>query len=155
MPGLTNYVRKRVLTVLTGTDFAGISALYVNLFTGSPTDDGTAAGVTDETEWSCPRVQVLQVFDVTNPWFFEEEDTVTANGGRRLRLINELTWSAATTTTYITGGDETVISAGIFTAATSGTLLAWGPLDLSMTVPAGQEVIFQAGGILLNVRKDI
>ena len=155
MPGLTNYVRKRALTVLLGTDFAGVGSLYFSLFTAAPSDDGDAGGTTDETEWSCPRVQIYQTTQASLPYFVEEEDTVTANDGRRLRLVNELAYTDTTTTTYLSGGDETVVAGGIYTASTAGTLLAWGYLDSSATVSAGDYYVFQTGSVLLESRKDV
>jgi hypothetical protein len=155
MPGLTNYVRKRALTVLMGTDFAGVSALYFSLFTVNPTDDGTAAGVTDETESSLPRVQILQVTDATLPYFVEEEDTVAANNGRRLRLVNALEYTDTDTTSALGGGDETMTGGGVYTASSGGTLLCWGAFTSSTTMSAGDYYVFQSGDIILQLRKDV
>lgn len=153
MPGLTNYVRSNALNVLMGTSFSAVSALHVNLFTENPSTDGTSGGTTDETEWSCPRIEIAQSVQASDPYFVEEDDGLTYAGGRRLRLINEVTWSTATTTTYLAGGDETVIGGGIYTASTGGILLAWGPLGANATVSAGDVYTFATGKLLLSIRK--
>jgi len=155
MPGLTNYVRSNALNVLLGTDFAGITSLYANLLTAAPSDDGTAGGTTDETEWSCPRVPIYQSVQAVDPYFVEEEDTETANQGRRLRSVNEVKWSGALTTLYLGGGDETVVAVGIYNASTAGIMLAWGELHASRTVSAGEDALFQAGGLLIQSRRDV
>ena len=155
MSGLTNYFRTRALTVLLGTDFAGISALWLGLFTVNPTDDGSAGGTTDETEGSLSRVQILQVSDPSLPYFVEEEDPVTANNGRRLRLVNDLEYTGTTTTTELAGGPETFVGAGVYTASTAGTLLLWGPLDSSKLITAGDFYVFQSGDIIFQLRKDV
>src|SRR5690606_1282100 len=86
----------------------------------------------------------------------------SGNGYARVAVTNNSTnWPAASngaksnanaiTFPQATGSWGTVTHFGIFDAATSGNLLAWGELSQSKAISAGDTPYFAAGSLTLNL----
>jgi hypothetical protein len=116
MASFTDYTENLVLTWLfTGDSATRPTAWYVGLFTAAPSDTG---GGTEVTGNAYARVAT---------------GTISGSG-----TATTFTNAAAIEFAAASGGNWGTIGwAGIFSASTGGTLLAWAPLTTSKTINDG------------------
>lgn len=126
----SNYLENALLNSLFGktSDLGALASaptIYVALFTAAPNDAG---GGTEANYTSYARVET----DAAD-WDAAASGTVDN--------ANAITFPAAT------GGSNTVTHFGLYDAATSGNLLAYGALDSSLAVSTGITPEFAAGAL--------
>ncbi len=129
MAGMTDYLETLILNLIFRTQAATKpAAIYVGLFTATPSDTG---GGTEVTGGSYARVAVTQA---DAQWNAPTVGGLTDN-------VNDITFPAAT------GSWGTVTHVGIFDASTSGNLLMWAALTASKVVASGDVFKFSAGAL--------
>ena len=125
MAGFSDYLETKVLDhVFGGTSYTAPSTLYVALYTAAPSDSG--GGTEVSTSGTAYARQTI---------------TFTTSGGTTSNT------SAVEYSTATGSGFGTVVSMGIFDAATSGNMLAYGNLTVSKSVSAGDVFRFNANSI--------
>lgn len=131
--GFTYYLDNKLLDlVFSNTAYTVPSTLYIGLSTTAPTQAG--GNFTEPSGNGYARVAVTN--NSTN-W------PAASNGSKN--NANAITFPQAT------GSWGTVTHFGIFDAATSGNLLAWGALSQSKAISAGDTPYFAAGSLTLNL----
>lgn len=134
MAGLVDSRENAVLDRLFGGATLTVPAtVYVGLMTAAPNDDGT--GVVEPPSGAYARVAVTN--DLTQ-W-------PAASGGQKANA-NDIVFPTATSP-----GWGTVTHFGIFDAASSGNLIAFGALDASRVVIAGDDFRFLAGALVISL----
>ena len=129
MAGFTNYSEDLVLNwMFTANSATSPSAWYVALYTVAP---GESGGGTEVSGTSYARQSVA--FSVTGT-----APTTAAN-------------SAAVEFPTAGGSWGTVVAAGIFTASTGGTLLAFADLTTSKTIDTGDVLRFNTGALTITL----
>lgn len=129
MAGFTNYSEDLVLNwMFTANAATRPSAWYVALYTVAP---GESGGGTEVSGTSYARQSVA--FSVTGT-----APTTAAN-------------SAAVEFPTAGGSWGTVVAAGIFTASTGGTLLAFADLTASKTIDTGDVLRFNTGALTITL----
>jgi hypothetical protein len=130
MSSFTDYTENLVLTYLFTTDSATRpTAWYVGLFTAAPSDTG---GGTEVSGSGYARV-------VTG--------TISGSG-----TATTFTNAAAIEFAAASGGNWGTIGwAGIFTASTGGTLLAWAPLTTSKAINDGDIFRIPASSLTITL----
>jgi hypothetical protein len=130
MSSFTDYTENLVLTYLFTTDSATRpTAWYVGLFTAAPSDTG---GGTEVSGSGYARV-------VTG--------TISGSG-----TATTFTNAAAIEFAAASGGNWGTIGwAGIFTASTGGTLLAWAPLTTSKAINDGDIFRIPASSLSITL----
>jgi len=129
MAGFTNYSEDLVLNwMFTANSATHPSAWYVALYTVAP---GESGGGTEVSGTSYARQSVA--FSVTGT-----APTTAAN-------------SAAVEFPTAGGSWGTVVAAGIFTASTGGTLLAFADLTTSKTIDTGDVLRFNTGALTITL----
>jgi len=129
MAGFTNYSEDLVLNwMFTANSATRPSAWYVALYTVAP---GESGGGTEVSGTSYARQSVA--FSVTGT-----APTTAAN-------------SAAVEFPTAGGSWGTVVAAGIFTASTGGTLLAFADLTTSKTIDTGDVLRFNTGALTITL----
>jgi hypothetical protein len=108
---------------------AAPSAHYVALYTTAPTDAG---GGTEVSGGGYARQAVT--FGPTSGG----SPTVTSNSAQVQFPVATANWG-------------TIVAAGIFTAATGGTFLGWGNLQTSKAINNGDQAVFNAGDIQVQI----
>jgi hypothetical protein len=109
-----------------GTSPTRPTARHVGLFTAAPTDAGGGTEVTGSG-----YARQTATFDAA-------ASGATAN-------------SSALTFTASGGAWGTITHIGIFSAATGGNLLWWGPLAASKTVGDGDSLVLAAGAVTMSL----
>jgi hypothetical protein len=131
--GFTYYLDNKLLDlVFSNTSYTVPSTLYIGLSTTAPTQAG--GNFKEPSGNGYARVAVTN--NSTN-W------PAASNGAKS--NANAITFPQAT------GSWGTVTHFGIFDAATSGNLLAWGALSQSKAISAGDTPYFAAGSLTLNL----
>lgn len=129
MAGFTNYSEDLVLNwMFTANAATRPSAWYVALYTVAP---GEGGGGTECSGTSYARQTVAFSVTGTSP-------TTAAN-------------SAAVEFPTAGGSWGTVVAAGIFTASTGGTLLAFADLTASKTIDTGDVLRFNTGALTITL----
>ena len=129
MAGFTNYSEDLVLNwMFTANAATRPSAWYVALYTVAP---GEGGGGTECSGTSYARQTVA--FSVTGT-----APTTAAN-------------SAAVEFPTAGGSWGTIVAAGIFTASTGGTLLAFADLTASKTIDTGDVLRFNTGALTITL----
>lgn len=125
--GFTYFLDNKLLDHVFGnTSYSVPSTLYIGLSTTTPTQSGS--NFTEPSGNGYARVAVT-------------------NNSSNFPPASNGTKSNATAITFpqATGNWGTVTHFGIFDAATGGNLLAWGALNQSKTISAGDTPYFPAG----------
>ena len=126
MAGFSDYLETKVLDhVFGGTSYTAPSTLYVALFTAAPNDTANSGTEVSSSGTAYARQTI----------------TFTTSGGTTSNT------SAVEYSTATGSGFGTVVSMGIFDAATSGNMLAYGNLTVSKSVSAGDVFRFNANSI--------
>lgn len=129
MAGFTNYSEDLVLNwMFTANAATRPSAWYVALYTVAP---GEGGGGTECSGTSYARQTVAFSVTGTSP-------TTAAN-------------SAAVEFPTAGGSWGTIVAAGIFTASTGGTLLAFADLTTSKTIDTGDVLRFNTGALTITL----
>ena len=130
MSSFTDYTENLVLTYLFNTDsVTRPTAWYVGLFTAAPSDTG---GGTEVTGNGYARVSA---------------GTISGSG-----TATTFTNAAAIEFAAASGGNWGTIGwAGIFTASTGGTLLAWAPLTTSKAINDGDIFRIPASSLSITL----
>jgi hypothetical protein len=129
MAGFTNYSEDLVLNwMFTANAATRPSAWYVALYTVAP---GEGGGGTECSGTSYARQTVAFSVTGTSP-------TTAAN-------------SAAVEFPTAGGSWGTIVAAGIFTASTGGTLLAFADLTASKTIDTGDVLRFNTGALTITL----
>lgn len=102
------------------------TSVYVGLYTTAPSDTG---GGTEVTGGAYARVTA----------------TFGAASGGAIANSSNLTFTTATATW------GKILAAGVFTAATAGTMLAWTLLTASKTISSGDTAQFNAGDVDISL----
>lgn len=126
----SDYLEDALLNSLFGktSDLGALASaptIYVALFTATPNDAG---GGTEANYTSYARAST-----VAGDWNASASGTVDN--------ANAITFPAAT------GGSNTITHFGLYDAASSGNLLAYGSLDSSLAVSSGVTPEFAAGDL--------
>lgn len=124
MAGFTTYLQQEILDHIGGNGSYTAPTPYVGLYTAAPSDAG---GGTEVSGGSYARVNAAALFDAAS-------GTTMSNGG-------------AITFPQATASWGTVTHFGIFDAATTGNLLAWGALTASKAIGDGDTASFAAGDL--------
>ncbi len=134
MPGSkSDYLETKILDhVLGGPDYTRAATVHVALFTAAPTDAG---GGTEATGGAYARVAVTN--NATNFPAATGPASTKKNG-------------TAITFPKATASWGTVVSWGIFDAATAGNLLYWGNLTTSKSVGIDDTPSFAANAITIT-----
>lgn len=130
MSSFTDYTENLALTYLfTGTSVTRPTAWYVGLFTAAPSDTG---GGTEVSGSAYARVAT---------------GTISGSG-----TATTFTNAAAIEFAAASGGDWGTIGwAGIFTADTGGTLLAWAPLTTAKAINDGDIFRIPASSLSITL----
>lgn len=127
MSQMSNYLENKALDhVLGTTSFTAPAAVYIALYTASPTDadSGTEVSGSGYARQACA--------------FSAASGGVASN-------------SAAETFTASGGNFGTITHIGIRDASTGGNLLFWGALPVSRTINDGESLIFNIGNITVTL----
>lgn len=128
MAGKSDYLENKLLDHWLGaTAFSAPGTLYLALFTAAPSDSG---GGTEVTGGSYVRLAVTN--NTTN--------FPAASGGAKSNGV-DFTFVTAT------ANWGTIVSVGIFDAASAGNLLAWANLAVSKTVNTNDVLKFLVGDL--------
>ena len=142
MAGRTSLVADRALKLYKGIDAASFSATWVSVFTTPPSADLPVAH--GAFEWGPPRIRVFPDSGAGSPhWGDPVDDTVFV---RKISNVGSLQWLSIT----LTVSPSTVLSFGIFDAATGGNLLTWGTLDASLIVADAQDIVLATGTVQIK-----
>ena len=126
MSNASNYLENAICNVFRGTTLTGVTA-YVALFDGDPGEDGS--GATEVTTTIRPAGRVAVTFGTpSNGVMSNSADVDFGNAD----------------------SGATVAGFGIYDAASSGNLLAYGTLT-SQAVTAGNPVKFSTGNLTITV----
>lgn len=129
MAAFSNYLEDQITGWINGTAFATApTATHVQLYSQDPTDAGSATGALFS------RVSVA-----AGGW--------TRGTGGNGTLSN----TAQILITSSAGSSATATHCAVFDAATGGNLLFHGALATSLSISTGDEVRFNAGGLVLSV----
>ncbi len=122
MAGFSNFLETKVLEhVFGGSAYTAPSTLHVALFTAAPSDTGGGT-------------------EVSGGAYARQTATFTVSGDTASN-------TAAIEYATATADYGTVVAMGVFDAATSGNLLAYGTLTTSKTVSNGDVFRFNASAI--------
>jgi len=124
MAGFSDYLETAVLNhVFGGSSYSAPGTLYVALYTAAPSDSGGGTEVT-----------------TSGTAYARQTGAFTVAGG---------TASNTSAIEYATATADygTVVAVGVFDAATSGNLLAYGTLTSSKTVSSGDVFRFNASAL--------
>lgn len=136
MAGFTDAQEQAIINLFLRAEAWSIAAdLHVGLFTTNPDDAG--AGGTEVSGGSYAREAVTRN---TSNWN-AASGTAPAVGDN----TNAITFTQATSNW------GTVTGFGLFSAATAGTLYAWGPLGTSKAVNSGDTASFAGGALDVQV----
>ena len=126
----TDYLEDKILKhVFTNTAYTSPTTVYVGLFTAAPSDTG---GGTEVTGNGHARVSA---------------GTISGSG-----TATTFTNAAAIEFAAASGGNWGTIGwAGIFTASTGGTLLAWAPLTTSKAINDGDIFRIPASSLSITL----
>lgn len=129
MSAFSNYLENEILDWVNGNAFpTQPSATFVQLFNGSPTEDGLG-GTALYTRVSVPA----------GGWTTTTGATATITNTSPI-IMN----ASAATTAYCD-------SFGVFDASTSGNLLFYGALATPKTISIGDEIRFNASSLTIRV----
>ena len=131
MPGLTVDGQRLLLNHFLGRVAMPMPTIHVALTTTAPTD--TAAGA--EATYTGYARKATAAADWSDPT--SAVPSVSSNA-------NVLTFNQCT------AGNSTVTHFELWTAATGGTRLAWGPLNASLAVSAGISPSYAPGQLTVN-----
>lgn len=124
---MSNYLENKILDhTLKNTQYACPATIYLALFTVDPGETGAG---TEVSGGSYIREAVT---------FGAASNGSSTNSADVIFPVATLTWG-------------TVVSVGIFDAATSGNMLYYGSLSASQTVAVNNQLIFKAGQITITL----
>lgn len=129
MPGLSRYAHQHLLDhIFRTTTYTQPTALYVALFTVTPTSQG---GGTEVTGGSYARV-------LHNGWnaATSADPSVVTNNGEILFPQATADWG-------------TVVAGAVFDASTGGNMLAWG--TVTKTISNGDQARFASGNFAIQL----
>ena len=130
MSSFSDYTENLVLTwLLTDSSATRPTAWYVGLFTAAPSDTG---GGTEVSGNGYTRISAAFTVSGTSP-------TVATNS------------SAIEFPTDTTANWGTITHIALFTASTSGTMLAWAELATSKTIEVGDVLRIPAGDLDISL----
>jgi hypothetical protein len=130
----SDFLENKILNVYFGaTAYAAPATLYLALFTASPTDAG---GGTEASGGNYGRLAITN--NTTNFPNATGTTPVSKSNGAAF------TYPAATWT-------GTIVSWGLFDAASAGNLIAWADLTASKTVSSGDVVQFDIGNLTITL----
>lgn len=129
MAAFSNYLEDQITAWINGTAFATApTATHVQLYNGDPTDAGTGG-----------TALFTRVSVASGGW--------TRGTGGAGTLSN----TAQILITSSAGSTATATHCAVFDAGTGGNLLFHGALASTLSVAVGDEVRFNAGGLVLTV----
>jgi hypothetical protein len=140
---MSDYLESRLVDHLfRGIAFAAPTALYVGLYTTSPTDAG---GGVEVTGGSYARVSYAP--SATNWSNTQTSGTGASSGtGGATANVGQINFPAPTASW------GTIVAFGMFDAATGGNLLWWGGLQANKTVNSGDAPpSFQPGALSIQI----
>lgn len=154
MPGLTNYMRHRLMATL--ADNGGVSGelTYVTLFYAAPSSDGDEnGGPLDADEWSPARKIVLPESTVPSSLTPRWTRGPGSWGGWQMTNQGIIEWSEADTT----GVPESrvLVAGGVFDAEIGGNLLAWDYLEQPVLAVPGVKVTMPEGKLKIRLHKEL
>lgn len=142
MAGRTQITADRALELYKGTDAAGFSATWVDLFFTAPTaDTATSNG---SVAWGGGRRRVFPNSGAGSPYWSDPADDTSSV--RFIRNVGSLQWLSIT----VTGGSGIVVAFGIYDASTGGNLLTWGTLAEQVAVADGQDFVIGTGAMKIK-----
>jgi hypothetical protein len=128
------------LNLYKGIAASPVSQTWLTLFTTNPTaDHPTAHGA---VEWGPPRVRVYPNSGAGFPHWGDPYDVTAQKRG--IQVNGNVTWASI----VLTVSPSTVLSAGIYDAASGGNLLDWYPLQSSVVVEDGESHTFATGSFI-------
>jgi hypothetical protein len=144
MSAMSDYLESKCIDHLfRGVSFTAPAALYIGLYTATPSDSG---GGTEVTGGAYARVALAPS---TTNWAATNGAGTTTNpsSGTSGTTSN----NSAITFTTATASWGTVTSVGIFDASTAGNLLWWGPLTSNQVVNTGGTFSFAIGALSVQI----
>ncbi|MEM1667176.1 MAG: hypothetical protein QXM53_00775 [Thermofilaceae archaeon] len=126
MAGISTFLAHKLLDhVLRGTTYTPPTTVYMALYTSNPGDDDSGS-------------------EVSGNGYQRQPVTFSAPSGRRIVNSNQVEFPEAT------GPWGTITHFGLRDAQTGGNLLFYGELTASVTISAGQQLIFKQGDIIVE-----
>lgn len=144
MAAMTDALENSLIDFLfRGQAYTPPTTIYVALFTSSPADTGPGSEVSGNAYSRASLACSTTNWAATNA----TGSTTSPSSGSSGTTSNNI----VITFTTPTGSWGTITHFGLYTAASGGTLLFWGPLSASKLIQTGDAVTIQTGQLQIQL----